>query len=174
MSIFTILFYTNIYTVHCCLYIFSSHSLIVHNSNFENPFVKNSNNWIQSQMNTSNICKNPIQHNCIQHNVSNIKNNELLESNPNIKPHKMSNIQSRELNGQHCSNFLKEDKEQLLNMFNSPKNIKVTLQLNQGKCDIGLILYGGNTKGVYVSKVIPDSIADQAGINEGDKLVKVS
>ncbi|VDP27456.1 unnamed protein product [Schistosoma curassoni] len=146
----------------------------IHNSNFENPFVKNSNNWIQSQMNTSNICKNPIQHNCIQHNVSNIKNNELLESNPNIKPHKMSNIQSRELNGQHCSNFLKEDKEQLLNMFNSPKNIKVTLQLNQGKCDIGLILYGGNTKGVYVSKVIPDSIADQAGINEGDKLVKLN
>lgn len=129
---------------------------------------------MQSQMNTSNICKNPIQHNCIQHNVSNIKNNELLESNPIIKPHKMSNIHSRELNGQHCSNFLKEDKEQLLNMFNSPKNIKVTLQLNQGKCDIGLILYGGNTKGVYVSKVIPDSIADQAGINEGDKLVKVS
>ncbi|CAH8543006.1 Tight junction protein ZO-1, variant 2 [Schistosoma haematobium] len=146
----------------------------VHNSNFENPFVKNSNNWIQSQMNTSNICKNPIQHNCIQHNVSSIKNNELLESNPNIKLHKMSNIHSRELNGQHCSNLLKEDKEQLLNMFNSPKNIKVTLQLNQGKCDIGLILYGGNTKGVYVSKVIPDSIADQAGISEGDKLVKLN
>ncbi|CAH8533180.1 unnamed protein product [Schistosoma guineensis] len=146
----------------------------VHNSNIENPFVKNSNNWMQSQMNTSNICKNPIQHNCIQHNVSNIKKNELLESNPNIKPHNMSNIHSRELNGQHCSNFLKEDKEQLLNMFNSPKNIKVTLQLNQGKCDIGLILYGGNTKGVYVSKVIPDSIADQAGINEGDKLVKLN
>ncbi|CAI2728952.1 unnamed protein product [Schistosoma spindalis] len=146
----------------------------VHNSNFENPFVKNSNNWIQSRMNTSNICENSIRHNCIQHDVSNIKNNALLESNPNIKPHKMSNIQSQELNGQYCSNFLKEDKEQLLNVFNSPKNRKVTLQLNKGKCDIGLILYGGNTKGVYVSNVIPDSIADQAGVSEGDKLVKLN
>ncbi|XP_018650827.1 putative tight junction protein [Schistosoma mansoni] len=146
----------------------------VHDNNFENPFVKNSNNWIQSQTNTSNICENSIQHNHIQHNVSNIRNNEFLESNQNPKTHKKSNIQARESNDQYCSNFLKEDKEQLLNTFNSPKNRKVTLQTNQGKCDIGLILYGGNTKGVYVSKVIPDSIADQAGVSEGDKLVKLN
>ncbi|KAK4471885.1 hypothetical protein MN116_005272 [Schistosoma mekongi] len=127
----------------------------VYNGNIEDQCIKSFDNLVQTHSNVSNINERTNQHCCMQLNASGINNVESSEefNKPNIQ-------------------FT--NKGQFFNISKSSKTRKVALQFNQSKCDIGLILYGGNTSGVYVSKVIPDSLADQAGVSEGDKLIKLN
>ncbi|CAH8497969.1 unnamed protein product [Schistosoma turkestanicum] len=146
----------------------------VYNNNCENHCMKNPNKFIPSELNMPNVCENLNQHNCMQPNVTNIKNTDYFVSNSNTSQYKKFNIHTTKQDDQQCLNDLQENEQQMLNTLKSSKKRKVILQLNQNKCDIGLILYGGNKNGVYVKHVIPDSVADQAGVSVGDKLIKLN
>ncbi|CAH8536995.1 unnamed protein product [Heterobilharzia americana] len=113
-------------------------------------------------------CGNQCKYNMHHNNVS------LYKSNPNLICLKKSGSQLPDLNEHNCLNSIGNNKKQPLGSMNSPKTRKVTLQLNNSKGEVGLVLIGGNTTGIYVNKVIPDSVADQAGVGEGDKLIKLN
>ncbi|TNN17175.1 Tight junction protein [Schistosoma japonicum] len=127
----------------------------VYNGNIEDQCIKCFDNLVQTQGNVTNIYKKTNQRYRMQHETSGINNGKSSEE------FKKSNVPFT-------------NKGQLFNTSKSTRTRKVTLQFNQNKCDVGLILYGGNINGVYVSKVIPDSLADQAGVSEGDKLIKLN
>ncbi|VDP97851.1 unnamed protein product [Trichobilharzia regenti] len=130
-----------------------------------------------SQGDISNICGDQCKCNHKQiYSVSQMKANTFHESNPNLLWLKKSNPETLPFDEQNgCLDYRKEDVKQAFNVSQSPTTRKVILRFNNNfKGEIGLILIGGNKTGIYVGKVIPDSIADQAGVGEGDKLIKVS
>nr|CAH8848296.1 unnamed protein product [Trichobilharzia regenti] len=130
-----------------------------------------------SQGDISNICGDQCKCNHKQiYSVSQMKANTFHESNPNLLWLKKSNPETLPFDEQNgCLDYRKEDVKQAFNVSQSPTTRKVILRFNNNfKGEIGLILIGGNKTGIYVGKVIPDSIADQAGVGEGDKLIKLN
>ncbi|CAH8562855.1 unnamed protein product [Heterobilharzia americana] len=134
----------------------------------DNTYVKSPTVLTHSQDNIPITCGNQCKYNMHHNNVS------LYKSNPNLICLKKSGSQLPDLNEHNCLNSIGNNKKQPLGSMNSPKTRKVTLQLNNSKGEVGLVLIGGNTTGIYVNKVIPDSVADQAGVGEGDKLIKLN